>query len=80
MPPEGAAGAVPEVEEPDCLEAVESFVLQPHGRYQHSRQYVEAMLVAADLQLVSLNHSTLRYERQAPVAGLVVVARCPLLA
>jgi predicted TPR repeat methyltransferase len=52
----------------------ESFLLQPHGRYQHSRQYVEAMLAATGLHVVSLSNGILRYERQEPVAGLLVVA------
>lgn len=54
------------------------FVLQPHGRYQHSRHYVESMLNAVGLQVVSLSTATLRYERQEPVIGLLVVARRPV--
>jgi predicted TPR repeat methyltransferase len=53
----------------------EPFVLQPHGRYQHDRRYVEAALLAAELDIVTLSTQTLRYERQNPVVGTVVVAR-----
>lgn len=54
-----------------------SFVLRPHGRYQHDRHYVEEMLAAAGLQLISLSNGTLRYERQDPVLGLLVIAMRP---
>jgi predicted TPR repeat methyltransferase len=62
---------------PEDSSSSESFLLQPHGRYQHSRKYVEAMLAAAGLQIVSLSNGILRYERQDPVIGLLVVARRP---
>jgi predicted TPR repeat methyltransferase len=60
---------------PDSAPVEEPFVLQPHGRYQHRRNYVEAMLSASGLDLQSISTETLRYERQAPVIGLVVIAR-----
>jgi predicted TPR repeat methyltransferase len=59
---------------PDSTPTDESFVLLPHGRYQHSRRYVEAMLSASDLVIQSMSVETLRYERQEPVRGLVAVA------
>jgi predicted TPR repeat methyltransferase len=59
---------------PDSTATDESFVLLPHGRYQHSRRYVEAMLSASDLVIESMSVETLRYERQDPVRGLVAVA------
>lgn len=55
--------------------SVEPFRLQPHGRYQHDRKYVETALSAAGLDIMSLSMQTLRHERQNPVIGLVVVAR-----
>jgi predicted TPR repeat methyltransferase len=55
----------------------EPYVLRPHGRYQHDRKYVEAALRAAGLHLISISTETLRYERQDPVVGLVVLARRP---
>jgi predicted TPR repeat methyltransferase len=55
--------------------SAEPFVLQPHGRYQHDRRHVEAALLAAGLDIVSLSTQTLRHERQNPVVGIVLVAR-----
>jgi predicted TPR repeat methyltransferase len=55
--------------------SAEPFMLQPHGRYQHDRKHVEAALLAAGLDIVSLSTQTLRHERQNPVVGIVVVAR-----
>jgi predicted TPR repeat methyltransferase len=60
---------------PDSAPVEEPFVLLPHGRYQHRRNYVEAMLTGSGLDLQSISTETLRYERQEPVIGLVVVAR-----
>jgi predicted TPR repeat methyltransferase len=62
---------------PDSAAVEEPFVLLPHGRYQHRRNYVEAMLSASGLDLQSISTETLRYERQEPVIGLVVIARRP---
>jgi predicted TPR repeat methyltransferase len=60
---------------PDSAPVEEPFVLLPHGRYQHRRNYVEAMLSASGLELQSISTETLRYERQESVIGLVVIAR-----
>jgi predicted TPR repeat methyltransferase len=57
--------------------ADDGFVLRPHGRYQHERSYVERTLADAKLEIVSIGTETLRYERQDPVTGLLVVARRP---
>jgi predicted TPR repeat methyltransferase len=62
---------------PDSAPVEEPFVLLPHGRYQHRRNYVEAMLSASGLDFQSISTETLRYERQEPVIGLVVIARRP---
>ena len=51
------------------------FVLQPHGRYAHSRGYVEAEIAAAGLSLLRLEAVVLRHENQRPVEGLLAVAR-----
>jgi len=56
----------------------EPFALLAHGRYQHSRQYLEAELSAAGLILERISTETLRYERQEPVVGLVAVAQRPM--
>jgi predicted TPR repeat methyltransferase len=52
------------------------YLLGPHGRYSHTRQYVESVLAAADLgsDIVS---AELRLEAGAPVPGLVVRATKP---
>jgi predicted TPR repeat methyltransferase len=57
--------------------AVDGFVLRPHGRYQHERSYVERVLADAHFEIVSIGTETLRYERQDPVIGLLVVAKRP---
>lgn len=51
------------------------FTLQHHGRYAHSRPYVERALDRARFRDVRIRHDTLRKEAGAPVAGLVVAAR-----
>jgi len=51
------------------------YVLRSHGRYQHDREYVRGTLVAAGLEVVSIETDTLRYERMEPVVGLLTVAR-----
>lgn len=56
---------------------VDGYVLLPHGRYQHERSYVERVLANAHLEIVSITTDTLRYERQDPVTGLLVVAKRP---
>jgi predicted TPR repeat methyltransferase len=62
------------------LEAAESepacgYRLQPHGRYSHGRTYVQRTLEAAGWHLATMEKATLRNEAQAPVSGLVVIAR-----
>jgi predicted TPR repeat methyltransferase len=57
--------------------ADDGFVLRPHGRYQHERSYVERVLADAHFEIVSIGTETLRYERQDPVIGLLVVAKRP---
>jgi len=52
----------------------EPFVLQPHGRYAHSRAYVESSIAAAALVVRRLEPAVLRMENRAPVDGLLVLA------
>jgi predicted TPR repeat methyltransferase len=51
-----------------------SYVLRTHGRYQHTRSYVETALAAAGFQGATISEGNLRYEHQHAVAGFVVVA------
>jgi len=60
---------------PESSTAGEPFALLAHGRYQHSRHYLESALSATGLILERVSTETLRYERQDPVIGLVAVAR-----
>jgi predicted TPR repeat methyltransferase len=54
----------------------EMFRLEPHGRYSHRHEYVEALLAPYGLD-VSVTHAALRNEGGQPVAGLVVRAISP---
>jgi predicted TPR repeat methyltransferase len=47
--------------------------LELHGRYSHTRAYIERLLAGAGLQTY-ITHAQLRTEAGAPVAGLVVRA------
>jgi predicted TPR repeat methyltransferase len=49
--------------------------LNPHGRYSHSRSYVEGALDRAGLTAHSLSSVVLRNEGKQPVAGNLVVAK-----
>jgi predicted TPR repeat methyltransferase len=49
--------------------------LHPHGRYAHTRRYVEGALGAAGLATIAIAAAELRKENLAPVRGLVVSAR-----
>lgn len=54
--------------------AAQSFVLLPHGRYQHQRAYVERALAQAGFQQVQISEAILRYERKDAVIGYLAVA------
>lgn len=54
--------------------AIPDYRLELHGRYSHSRGYVERLLTAAGL-VSAIAHAELRMESGAPVAGLVIRAR-----
>jgi predicted TPR repeat methyltransferase len=50
------------------------YSISPHGRYSHTRQYVERVLMEANLQ-PEIIPTELRLEAGEPVSGLVVGAR-----
>jgi predicted TPR repeat methyltransferase len=49
--------------------------INPHGRYSHSRAYVERALTAAGFATPAVVEAALRMEAGDPVAGLVITAR-----
>lgn len=49
--------------------------LLEHGRYAHDVRYLEAQIRSAGLELESVEPGVLRYERGAPVHGLIVAAQ-----
>jgi predicted TPR repeat methyltransferase len=51
--------------------------IQPHGRYSHSRGYVERTLKDCGFAACTMEDAVLRMECGAPVDGLVVTARKP---
>jgi predicted TPR repeat methyltransferase len=57
-------------------EADVGYRLELHGRYSHSRPYVEQLLARSGLQ-PDIAHAELRMEAGAPVAGLMVSATKP---
>ena len=50
------------------------FTLQTHGRYSHSRSYIESELDLAGFKSVTLKPVELRHENGEPVAGWLVAA------
>jgi predicted TPR repeat methyltransferase len=61
---------------PSYFDAVAGFALLEHGRYAHSASYVEHVLRRAGLAAVAMRPAVLRFERGAPVQGLVTAAGC----
>ena len=53
------------------------FALRETRRYAHSRDYVEETLARAGFRVERLAEATIRKDREAPVAGLIVLARQP---
>jgi len=51
------------------------FLIQPHGRYQHSEEYVRDTLAAARFAVLSIKRAHLRAEKLESVMGLVVTAQ-----
>ncbi len=66
-------GARPRYARPTGSPKSGAYCLRPHGRYNHSRAYVERTLVNAGLHPV-IARAELRLEAGAPVDGLVVRA------
>lgn len=54
---------------------VDSYRINPHGRYSHARTYVAAVLRAAGFEAVDATQAVLRKEAGSPVEGWVVTAR-----
>lgn len=50
-------------------------VLRDSLRYAHGEAYIRRVLGDARLPVAELTHGTLRYDRGAPIRGLIVVAR-----
>jgi predicted TPR repeat methyltransferase len=65
------------VESHDADARPQGYILHPHGRYSHSRGYVEDALLAAGLQPVAIDDVVLRLEREEPVKGMIVAAQKP---
>jgi predicted TPR repeat methyltransferase len=63
------------VEHADEADAPQGHRLNPHGRYSHTRDYLERTLGSAGFNEVSIGTGVLRQERGEAVAGLVVTAR-----
>jgi predicted TPR repeat methyltransferase len=61
------------VEESTSTVPDEGYSLSTHGRYNHTRQYLERVLTAAGLR-TAIEQAELRFEAGEPVAGLVVRA------
>jgi predicted TPR repeat methyltransferase len=51
--------------------------INPHGRYSHSRAYVQSTLMGAGFEEPAMEGAVLRMEAGNPVAGLVATARKP---
>jgi predicted TPR repeat methyltransferase len=56
-------------------ESAEAFRLNPHGRYSHDRDYVEAVLRDAGFATVDAEYLTLRTEAGLPVHGWLITAQ-----
>jgi predicted TPR repeat methyltransferase len=57
--------------------APNGYLLHPHGRYSHTGQYLDDVLVEAGLEVVLKRQEVLRKEAGKPVEGFAVVARRP---
>lgn len=63
------------VEKADPEEAPQGYLLRYHGRYSHTRSYVEQQLDAAGLTPSNITEAVLRRECGQPVHGLTVTVR-----
>ncbi|WP_151898920.1 tetratricopeptide repeat protein [Nitrosospira lacus] len=53
----------------------DGYRIEPHGRYSHSRMYLNQMLTAARFSVFIIEAAVLRMEGGKPVDGIVVAAR-----
>ena len=65
------------VERAEDADAPQGHRINPHGRYSHTREYVERTLAKAGFAERDLADDILRQEGGAPVRGLVITARKP---
>ena len=63
------------VEAAAAEEAPSGHRINPHGRYSHSREYLERTLKDAAFAVVAVESEVLRTENHLPVQGFVVTAR-----
>jgi predicted TPR repeat methyltransferase len=63
------------VERADEAAAPQGHRINPHGRYAHTRAYVETTLAEAGFERCAVVEDVLRQEAGSPVHGLVVSAR-----
>lgn len=63
------------VEDGGDRSAASGHVINPHGRYAHSEDYVRRCLDAAGFGVLETQSTTLRTEGGRPVSGLIVVGR-----
>ena len=59
----------------ECGDDVETYRLQPHGRYGHARAYVEQVMAHAGFDVLQVALAVLRRELGSDVQGWVVCAR-----
>lgn len=63
------------VERDDAAAAKTGFVLQNHGRYAHTKAYVENALTGQGFDVVSIQDAVLRNEGPLEVNGMIVTAQ-----
>lgn len=56
----------------------DGFVLGGDHRFAHSRPYIERVLAKSSLQIRLTDEKAIRYDRDQPISGLLIVAEKPL--
>ncbi len=56
-------------------DAPSGVLLNPHGRYSHTEDYLRRTLAGAGFEPPAIDRVTLRQELKLPVAGFLVTAR-----
>ena len=56
--------------------ANETFRLNPHGRYSHSKGYLADLLSKSGFEILAMEPGAIRVEFGTPVEGLTIAARC----